>query len=169
MLSSDRRLFLRRLTGALLAGSVLTACGFTPAYAPTGAANRLQNSVLVDPPKNRAGFLLVREIEERLGRAGTERYGLSHSISLEEDDVAITEEDVTTRFNILGEIEYALRDLDSGAVLQSGTVESFTSYSASGSTVATQSAQRDAEERLIVILSDQILIRLAAGAGSLPE
>ena len=75
---------------------------------------------------------------------------------------------MTTRYNLLGRVEYALRDLQTGAVVLTGQADSFTSYSASGTTVATQAAQRDAEARLMVILADQILNRLTAEAGALP-
>ena len=46
----------------------------------------------------------------------------------------------------------------------SGTVDSFTGYSATGSTVATRAARADAEERLTTILADQIVTRLIAAA-----
>ena len=54
-------------------------------------------------------------------------------------------------------------------VLLSGNVDSFTGYSATGTTVATRAAERDAYERLMTILADQIVTRLEAGAGALPE
>ena len=46
--------------------------------------------------------------------------------------------------------------------MTSGTVNNFTAYSATGSTVATLAAERDALERLMVILGDQITTRLFA-------
>ena len=49
--------------------------------------------------------------------------------------------------------------------MTSGTVQSFTSYSATGSTIATLAAQRDARARLMQILADQIAQRLAAEPG----
>lgn len=146
----------------------LAACGFAPAYGPRGSAQRLQNAVLVDAPDSRPGYLLTRHIEERLGRGERQVYGLSYSISLSEDPIAISRTNVTTRYNLLGNVKYALRDLRSNAVVLSGQADSFTSYSASGTTVATQAAERDAEARLMVILADQILNRLTAEAGKLP-
>ena len=161
MLSFDRRYF-------LLSAAALTGCGFTPAFAPGGAATRFQNSVLVDVPDSRAAFLLVRRFEERLGRANPETYGLSYAITLTEEAIAISGDNVTTRYNILGTVTYALRDLATDKVLTSGKVDNFTSYSASDTTVATQAAERDAEERLMTILTDQIITRLIADAAALP-
>lgn len=148
--------------------AVTAACGFEPAFAPRGQAARLQNAVLVDEPNSRPGFLLTRHIEERLGRGELQRYGLSYAIDIEEEAIAISGANVITRFNLLGNVTYALRDLSSTAVLFSGQAASFTSYSASGSTVATQAAERDAEARLMVILADQVITRLTAEAGNLP-
>ena len=162
-MSSFSRRFLLLGTAAALA-----ACGFTPVYGPSGSANVLQNAIVVDEPSSRASYLLTRELEQRLGRSASGRFGLSYAIDLTEDPIAISANDVTTRYNLLGEITYALRDLNTGAVLTSGKVDSFTSYSASGTTVATQAAQKDAEARLMVILADQMITRLVAASSGLP-
>lgn len=158
MWSSDRRAF---LTGVLALGA-LGGCGFTPVYAPGSEASALLNAIEVDPPRDREGYLLVRRLEERMGRAAAPRFGLSVGIRLEDERMAITAENVATRFNKLGKATYALRDMASGEVLTSGTVESFTGYSTTGSTAATRAAEKDATERLMTILADRIVTRLSA-------
>ncbi|WP_111735224.1 LPS assembly lipoprotein LptE [Roseovarius amoyensis] len=157
----NRRLFL--ISAAALAG-----CGFTPAFAPGGAATRLQGRVLVDEPDSRPGYLLTRRFEERLGRANPAEYGLSYSIGLTDSAIAVSSTNVITRYNKIGTVTWALRDLETDKVLTSGKAESFTSYSASGTTVASQAAERDAETRLMAILTDQIITRLIADAEKLP-
>ena len=161
MLSFNRRFF-------LLGAAALGGCGFTPVLGTQGSANRLQNNILVDAPKDRPGFLLTSELEDRLGRATTPRYGLSYKIELSEAPFAISTNDVSLGFDLLGEITYQLRDLGTGEVVSKGMVENFTSYSASGSTVATQVAERDANTRLMTILADQIVTRLYVAANGLP-
>ncbi|MEM6374872.1 MAG: LPS assembly lipoprotein LptE [Pseudomonadota bacterium] len=158
------------LIGSLAA---LAGCGFRPAYGPGGSANRLLGQVRVDDPVGgRPAYLLTREIEERLGvgsAAGTGGvYGLSYVITIDEQAVAISSDNVATRFNLTGSVTYALRDLASEAVLVQGQAANFTSYSASGTPVATQAAARDAEQRLMVILADQVINRLIAESGNLP-
>lgn len=148
--------------------AALGGCGFTPVYGPGGEASRLQNSILVDTPTDRGSYLLTRSLEDRLGRASLPRYGLSTALEISEDPIAISANNVTTRYNLLGEATYALRDLESGAVLTSGKVDNFTAYSASGTTVATQAAARDAHARLMDILAGQITTRLIAVAADLP-
>ena len=152
----DRRSF---LLGAVALGG-LSACGFTPVYGPQGEARALLNTVEVDPPRDREGYALVRHIEERLGRTSAPRFGLSIAIQLDEERMAITADNIATRFNLLGKATYALRDMGTGEVVTSGIVESFTGYSTTGSTAATQAASRDASERLMVILGDKIITRL---------
>lgn len=155
----------RRLFG-LGALSALAGCGFTPVYGPGGGGAALQNAVLVDAPATRDAFLLTRTVEERLGRPSDPRYGLGTAITVTQEAIAISSNNVTTRYNLLGTVTYALRDLATGAVLGSGKVTNFTGYSASGSTVATQAAERDARERLMQILTDQMITRLVAVAPS---
>ncbi|PVA11152.1 hypothetical protein DC366_05170 [Pelagivirga sediminicola] len=163
MSSFNRRSFL------LAALAALPACGFSPVYGPGGAGTALQGAVLVDEPLTRDGYLLTREIESRLGRANPGRFGLSHAITVRQESVAISKANVTTRFRLLGDVTYALRDLESGAVVTSGKVSNFTGYSASGTTVATQAAEGDARRRLMNIMADQIVTRLIVAAPAAPQ
>ncbi|WP_120499011.1 LPS assembly lipoprotein LptE [Roseovarius sp. EL26] len=163
MLLSDRRTF---LLGGL---GLLAGCGFSPVYGPQGSATKLQNNILLDEPKSRPAYLFVREFETRMGRGTSGKYGLSYSISLSYDAVAIDKNDVTNRLNLVGTTTYALRDLSDGAVLKTGHVTNFTGFSNTGTTVASQAASRDAEKRLMIIMSDQVITQLIAAAPNLPE
>ena len=161
---SDRRGFLLGTLAVALAG-----CGFAPVYGPGGAGGRLLGRVAVDEPADDNSYYLVRRLEERLGRGADPRFGLSLALDVKDERVAVTANNTTTRYNVIGKATYALRDLGDGKVLLSGNVDSFTGYSATGTTVATRAAERDAYERLMTILADQIVTRLEAGAGALPE
>ena len=63
---------------------------------------------------------------------------------------------------------FSLRDMTTDKVLTSGKVENFTSYSAEGTTVSELAAKQDAEERLMLIMADQMITELTAKAGNLP-
>ncbi|QYX56164.1 hypothetical protein K1T73_14010 [Roseovarius sp. SCSIO 43702] len=152
----NRRLFC--LTGL----AALAGCGFSPVYAPGGGGAMLLDSVRLDDPKTRADFLFVRTMEERLGRPTDPAYALSYAITLREEAIAISAAGINTRYNIIGSLTYALRDLSTGAVVTSGKSRNFTGYSASGTTVATQAAQREARARLMTIFADDVTTRLAA-------
>jgi LPS-assembly lipoprotein len=156
---SDRRSL---LLGALALGG----CGFTPVYGPGGAAEGLRGRISFDEPFDRAGFDLVRQLENRLGVPAAPRWRLSASIRRSEERIAVTSEGVANRFQILGRVDFALREIGTDRTVTSGSVETFTSYSATRTAVATRAARDDAEARLMVILADQIADELLATADS---
>jgi LPS-assembly lipoprotein len=69
---------------------------------------------------------------------------------------------------LIGVIDYTLSDHATGTRLAGGRVESFTAYSATGSTVAGLAAEEDATYRLMRILADQIVAQLIAASAKLP-
>ncbi|WP_298680024.1 LPS assembly lipoprotein LptE [uncultured Lentibacter sp.] len=147
------------MLGAL---AMLGGCGFAPVYAPESEARALLGAIEIDPPRDRAGYLLVRHLEERLGRGAQPRFGMSVAIELTPERMAISEDNVATRINLLGKATYAVRSRETGKVLTSGVAQSFVGYSTTGSTAATRAAQTDAQDRLMVILGDQIVMQLMA-------
>lgn len=139
---------------------VLAACGFAPVYGPGGSGTALQKNITVDEPTTPDGYLLTRHLETRLGRQDAGRFALSTTIATTKERLAINRAGDATRFNILGAVEYILRDTTTGAIVASGTVDNFTGFSATGTTVSELAAERDARERLMVMLGDQIIARL---------
>jgi LPS-assembly lipoprotein len=149
----------------LLAPLVLVACGFSPVYGPGGSAEGLQNSIRLADPTDKRGFDLVERLEEQLGRPTAARFDLTYQIDTEVIGVGITTEGEITRYNLLGSVAYMVKDQTTGATLAQGKVNSFTAYSATGSTVAGLEAEDGAKTRLMRILADQIVARLLASAG----
>jgi len=139
----------------------LGGCGFTPIYGSGGTASALQGAITYQTPSTVAGFRLRSRFEDRLGAPNFPRFTLAVTLDIDIDSVALSEEGDITRFTLPGTANYALRD-QSGTAVAQGTVNSFTSYSATGTTVATQAAAEDAEARLAVILADLIITRLLA-------
>lgn len=138
----------------------LVACGFQPAYGPEGDAGVLQNSVEVIEPGNVDAYLMTRRLEERLGRATVPSYRLTLNVTTRRDSLAVNAQNNINRFNLVGTATYSLVDQATGQVVTSGTVDNFAGSSASGTTVATLAAERDARQRLMVMLADQIVVRL---------
>lgn len=160
----DRRSVILGL-GAL---ALLPSCGFTPAYGPEGGAGRLSGAVGLAPPDGRAGYLLNRRLEDRLGRAAPARYMLETEIETGQSDLGTTSTGSTTRYRIVGSVSYRLKEAGGETVLAEDRVESFTGYSATGTSVATLAAERDALERLMTILADRIVDQLIVAAPDLP-
>jgi LPS-assembly lipoprotein len=152
----------------LIVPVALAACGFTPAYGPDGGASGLTGAVRVQDPTDKNAFDLVERLEERLGRPEAARYDLAYTIVTESVGVGITADNKTTRYNLKGVVDYTLTEQATGARLTGGRVQSFTAYSATGSTVAQLAAEEDAAYRLMRILADQITARLIGAADNLP-
>jgi LPS-assembly lipoprotein len=149
----------------------LAACGFTPVYGTTGSKNILLNSVLVQEPTNRNNYLLTKQIEKRLGQATDPRFNLGVTITTSETPVSVDSTGNINRYNVLGILEYTLRDTQTGQITASGRLNSFTGYSASSATdrnrvqvatVSTQAAKEDAQKRLMIILADLLIGDLIA-------
>ncbi|MEX0306160.1 MAG: LPS assembly lipoprotein LptE [Ruegeria sp.] len=160
MSSFDRRtLFLMPLA--------LAACGFEPVYAPGGSGSALNGKVEVSAPNTVESFLLVQNLERQLGRSATSgnEYKLDVGVSTVTRRASITTANETNRYTIDGRATFSLKSNATGQILSSGTVTEFVGYSAAGSTVSTLADERDAIERLMVILSDQIVNRLYTTPG----
>ena len=153
-------LYNRRRFGVVLAAAALAGCGFTPVYGPDGTGAALLGQLSLDPPQDRNAYLLRRRIEERLGQATASAWRLSTQIKTDNIGLGFTTDGDITRYNINGTTDYTLRRTGSSEIFQQGKIQHFTSYSATGTTVATLAAKRDAEVRLMTILADQIIDQL---------
>lgn len=169
-LKTSRRGLLKLVAGTSLAGALsgLSACGFTPAYAPGGPAARLYGRTALPEPNSEESYQLIRELEQRLGQTQVADYALDLSLVLSEGRLAVNAANDTTRFRVSGKLTYHLNDAE-GTEITSGEVTSFTGYSATGTTVATQSAKADAHARLVVILADLLMTRLIAEMPPVPS
>lgn len=155
---SDRRSLLLGLAALPLAG-----CGFTPLYGTDAPARSLTGAVEVPELPGVFGFLLRERLVTRLGAPSNPRYRLDILAALEETERAIRADRSITRFDLAGEAIFELKSLETDAVIVSGTVQSFTAYSAVASPFATRQAEEDARRRIARELAEEIILRLAAG------
>lgn len=153
MSSFDRRTF-------LICAVALTGCGFTPAYAPGETAHALRGHVLVDAPDDRESYNLANTLNTGFGRVTTPLYRLSYEVRTRENAIGITRDQEITRYHVVGTVSYQLTEIDTGATVISDEVQSFTAYSAPTSPVDRLTASRDAYERLMTILGDQIVSQI---------
>jgi len=141
--------------GFFLAALALAGCDLVPVNGANTKFQLLRNTVLVQAPTNRVEFELVRNLEVQLGQAVSKLYDLKYKLSVDEDIVVVSAAQEINRFSLVGLLEYSLVD-SGGVVLLTETAKSFTGYSATGTTVATQRSKRDAYDRLMVILAKQV-------------
>lgn len=144
----------------------ISACGFTPVHAPGGNGAILQGKVLVDAPKDREGYVLVRELEDRLGQSGgAEDFRLAVELQISSDPLAVTATGETTRVGLVATADYALRRVSDDQVILKGKVSEFAGYSNTGSTVETLASERDARERLMTMIAERITVQLYSAQG----
>lgn len=157
MSSFDRRTL-------LISFSALAGCGFTPVYGtgPSGQASDLRGRINVAAPEDVEGFELVKRLEDRLGLPEAADLSLTAQILITEEAVGFLPDGEISRFNVIGRVDWQLAEIGDGRGVASGSERSFTSYSATSTTVATTFAQRDARRRLMVILADRIVTDLLA-------
>ena len=165
MLSPDRRRFLSYALAAL-AGAPLAACGFTPAYGPSGPTRNLQGAIRAADPNDKRGFDFVERLEERLGNADHARYDLSYTIDTHSLGVGITADNSITRYNLRGSADWRVIERATGKQVTAGRAQSFTSWSATSTTIAGITSAEDASYRLMRILADQVVTQLVATSAS---
>lgn len=161
---SDRRGVLL----AALAAATLSGCGFQPLYSQGSPAAEMIGRVEVGLIDSEPGFVMRERLTERLGAPIDPSHRLEVELDLERVGVALTEQDVTTRFNIVGEASFQLTPLAGGPAIDFDPVISIAGYSApesqTASAFASLSAQRDAERRVARALADLVVMRLALTA-----
>lgn len=157
MLSSDRRKFIATLAVLPLAG-----CGFAPVYGANGSTRSLRGRIAYRAPNTPEGFRLRTRLEDRLGRVEQGDYLLVVNLDIREEAVVISSAEDINRFNLPGKATWTLTEPGNDTVLASGTAQTFTAYSAFGTTVATREAQTDARDRLAIALADLIVTDIIA-------
>ena len=150
----------RRFLAAALGTVGLAACGFTPVYGPGGPGQRLFGKVRAADPKSMDDFAFVRQITDRLGPPDAPAFDLAYQLRIAVAPQAITPDEVTTRYALNGTAGFVLTEIATGQVVAQGQVSNFSSYSTTGTTIATMSAEQDAHDRLAVMLADQVVTRL---------
>lgn len=147
--------------GLLLA---LSGCGLQPMYAGggSGAVATSLSSVKVAPIPERAGWLVRNALVDRLGgEAENPAYRLD--VELDDDltafgirgDAAVTRERRTLR------ARYRLVELGTGRVVLDATAGSDAGIDVVSSEYATIAAEQTAQERLALVIADQMVARLA--------
>ena len=154
------------LVFGLVAAVSLSACGFRPLYAtgttPDGMSSYF-TQVFVEPIPGRQGVHLRNQMLDALTPGGTPSsaaYRLSIKLEDVKEGLAIQENTQITRYNYSMTAKYELRDSVSGEVLDHGTARAIAAYNVVDSQFATQSAERDAQERAAREVGEDIRLRL---------
>lgn len=153
--------------GAMLAASLLVSgCSFRPLYAtgttPEGMGAYF-SQVFVEPIPGRQGVHLRNQMMDALTPAGTPSsaaYRLSIKLEDLKEGLGIKEDTQITRYNYTLTAKYELKDAVTGEILDKGTTRAIAAYNVVDSQFATQSAERDAQERAAREVGEDVRIRL---------
>ena len=150
----------------LCAALSLAACGFRPLYAtgttPEGMSSYF-SQVFVEPIPGRQGVHLRNQLMDALtpqGTPGSAAYRLTIKLEDVKEGLAIQANTQITRYNYSLTAKYELRDSVSGEVLDRGTTRAIAAYNVVDSQFATQSAERDAQDRAAREVGEDIRLRL---------
>lgn len=145
----------------------LGACGFRPLYGNGTEGARIHQSLAridIAPIPDRVGFAVRSNLLERMTPSGTPadpQYRLLVKLTQTREGVAIERDTSITRFNLQLNARYELRDFTTNKPVYTGTSQSIAAYNVVDNQFATQSAQRDAEDRVARAVSEDITLRLA--------
>ena len=151
----------------LVSGLALNACGFRPLYGEsTEGASSFDNleTIQIAALPNRTGQQLHNLLRDRInprGQPNRPEYILRISLSERTESLAIDEDETATRANLRLSANFTLTSIESDAVVFKGRSNSVNSYNIVDSQFATFVSERDARERALRELSEDIRLRLA--------
>ncbi len=143
-----------RLLLVVLMGLGTASCGFTPVHAPGSETSQALSEIIVAPPgNNRASYIFVIKLEDRIGRNPDGNKVLQHDIWVYEQGFGSFGRPFN-RTQMIGKVTYKVVSLEDDRVLFGGTVENFVTFFTNDD--ITTSVRKNAIEDLMTILADQL-------------
>ena len=158
----------RQILALAVLGAVLAACGFQPLYkAQSGAkqAASVQRMATIDIPPipDRSGQILRNELRDQLlprGPAAQTLYRLDVSLQETQADLAILRDATSTYSRYTADIKWVLTDLATDAPVLRGANRRITSFPIAESEFASLEAEKNARERALSQLAEDVRLRL---------
>lgn len=156
---SGRRAVLLGLGAGL--GAALAGCGYRPLLAP-GDGGLAAVSLKLDAPGGRNGYAF-RERWRRLAGAPkpSPAFRIEAGFTLSETGLAITDDEKTTRYDVVGDLRFSLYRAGEAEPVERGTLRAISAYSTLARPYATRIARRDVERRVARELAERLFVRLA--------
>ena len=152
----------------LLAALALSGCGLHPLYGGGESSSVVQGlrGIEVGKIPGQVGWLTRNALVDRLGGegGGARRYRLEVELDDNITGFGIRGDAATTRERRTLRARYRLVELATGAVVLDATAGSDAGIDVVSSEYATVAAEQSAAERLVVVVADQIVARLATFA-----
>jgi len=131
-----------------------SGCSFSPVYKSDLGPGFLKGKIVLPKPNNRNDYMLYSKLEENFGHLENPVFNLSISYGVISKGLGGLGS--IKRYNLIGNANYSLVEISTSALIIEDKLKTFTSYSASSQTLATETAARAAQDRLMVSIADQI-------------
>lgn len=155
-----------RVLAICAAAALMTSCGFTPLHAPAGAAGAFGNiavelgpNITVDDKE--AGFWVQQRLSERIGSQSGATQILEIVPSIRRSGIGVSGQDIATRFDLNLSVNYRLVDAKTGKLLDRGTINSVSTYTATNDPFALIATEKATTKQLASETADRLLTRLA--------
>jgi LPS-assembly lipoprotein len=161
----SRRRFLG-LGGALAGAVLLAGCGFQPMYGRTATGITTQNyfaNIRVAPMSDRIGQQMHNLMRDRLnpkGQPAEPVYVLRIQLREQRQSLGIRRDETASRANLIIGARVELIARDGRKTLLQEVMSTTASYNILDNQFATVIAEKDARERALVVLADNITRRL---------
>ena len=150
----------------MLVAVLSTACGFQPLYGErTGgvAVRQAFSAISIVPIPNRVGQLVRNQLIDALTPQGQPRnpaYLLEVTLVQTKEGLAFQSDEQATRFNVMLEARFALREMGGGPIVARGNTRSVAAFNVVRSEFANITAEADAHRRAARQIADSIALRL---------
>jgi LPS-assembly lipoprotein len=165
---------LRPLLGVLLVAGLVAGCGFRPLYKQTGNTNTVQDfsQISIAQPEDRPSQQLRNFLLDSLtpyGQPDRPLYRLDYRLTETVGSVFVTRTEEITRNNLQLSASVFLRDYQTGAMLTSLSTTSQASYNVTQADYANLVSEKNARERALRDVAEQIRLRLGNYFDRRPE
>ncbi len=157
---------LQVIATTLVLGLFVSACGFTPLYAPSNQSNGIiagLGTITVQAAGDRVNRALRIALEDKLHANGlaAPQFVLVLTSQLIESDVAIRQDTEVTRSNLTLRTSFILNSIETDENLYEAKAYGIVAYNRVPSEFANIIAERDAEARVASQVAEEIQTKLA--------
>ena len=142
---------------------IFTSCGYEPIYSKNVSSNKELLSISVKNIKDRSGQILRNYLLNQLNPEKERviiKYKLTVEISESRSNLAYRRDMSATRADLIVTANYLLTEIKSGEIILKQETKSISSFDVVESVYATIVAEKDAREKNLQVISDDIITNL---------
>jgi len=143
---------------------LLSNCGYSPIYSNSNLKNKELQAISVKNIKDRSGQILKANLTDKLnpnGKKSLTKYSLEVVLSEGKETIGYRRDKSATRSNLILNVEYDLKEMKGGTSILKKSILVTSSYDIVESLYATIVAEKDARNKGLKIISDNIVNDLA--------